>query len=80
MLPAGIPPMKAILEFNLPEEQHEHQDALQGPEWKYAVSELSGYLRGQIKHADHTAEEYRMLEAVHERLYKILEDRGLDLY
>ena len=72
--------MKAILEFTLPEESHEHQDALQGSEWKWAVSDLSDYLRNQIKHVDHSAEEYRILEAVQERISGILDDRGLNLY
>lgn len=72
--------MKAILEFTLPEETHEHQDALQGSEWKWAVSDLSNYLRNESKHVDHSAEEYRILDAVRERLFEILDDRGLNLY
>ena len=72
--------MKAILEFNLPEEQHEHQDALQGSEWKWALTEVADYLRNQIKHADNSAEEYRTFERVQERLFGILDDRRLNLY
>jgi hypothetical protein len=72
--------MKAILEFTLPEESHEHQDALQGSEWKWALTEVADYLRNQIKHADNSAEEYRTFERVQERLFGILDDRGLNLY
>lgn len=72
--------MKAILEFTLPEEQHEHQDAIQGSNWKWAVDDLLNYLRSEIKHVDHTAEEYRILEAVREKVSSILEERGLDLW
>lgn len=72
--------MKAILEFNLPEEQHEHQDALHGAEWKWALAEVVDYLRNQIKHADNSAEEYRTFERVRDRLTEILDGRGLDLY
>ena len=72
--------MKAILEFTLPEENHEHQDALRGSEWKWALSDLADYLRSQIKHADNSAEEYRTFERVQERLFGILDDRGLKLY
>lgn len=72
--------MKAILEFTLPEEHHEHQDALRGSEWKWALSDLAGYLRNQIKHAENSAEEYQTFERVREQLFEILEERGLDLY
>ena len=72
--------MKAILEFTLPEEQHEHQNALQGHEWKWALIEVADYLRNQIKHADNSADEYRAFERVRERISEILDDRGLDLY
>lgn len=72
--------MKATLEFDLPEENHEHQDALRGSEWKWALTEVADYLRNQIKHADNSAEEYRTFERVQERLFGILDDRGLNLY
>jgi len=71
--------MKATLEFDLPADSEEHQDALKGSDWKWAMSELAGYLRNQIKHADNTAEEYRTFERVREQLFDILDDRGLDL-
>ena len=36
--------MKATLKFNLPEETHEHQDALHGSEWKRALAEVAGWI------------------------------------
>lgn len=72
--------MKATLEFDLPADSKEHQDALQGSDWKWALSELADYLRNQIKHADNSAEEYRTFERVQEQLFEILDGRGLDLY
>lgn len=72
--------MKAILEFTLPEENHEHQDALRGSDWKCAVDDLLRYLRTQIKHAENSADEYRTFERVWEQLFEILEERDLNLY
>ena len=72
--------MKAILEFTLPEENHEHQDALRGSEWKWALTEVADYLRNQIKHADNSAEEYRTFERVRDRLAEILDERELRLH
>ena len=72
--------MKAILEFTLPEEQHEHQDALQGSTWKWAVDDLFSYLKSEIKHADHSAEEYAVFDKVREKMAEILEERDLRVW
>ena len=72
--------MKAILEFTIPEEQHEHMDALQGSTWKWAVDDIINYLRKESKHVDHTVEEYKILDAARERVAEILKDRGLEMY
>ena len=72
--------MKAILEFTLPEEQHEHQDALQGSEWKWAVDDLFNYLKSETKHATHSAEEYAVFDKVREKLAEILSERDLRVW
>lgn len=72
--------MKATLEFQLPEEQHEHQDALQGSTWKWALDDLVSYLRNETKHVDHTIEEYETLHKVREKVTEILKERGLDFW
>ena len=65
--------MKAILIFNLPEEQEEHRLALDGSQWYCAVDDLRNWLRDRIKHHD---EPY---DAVWDELFRILEDRDLTL-
>ena len=72
--------MKATLEFELPIDQEEHRDALRGSEWRWAMVELMDYLRGQLKHADNSIEEYRTFERVRERALHILQDRNLELH
>lgn len=42
--------MKGILEFELPMEQQEHQDAINGTAWKAAMEELDNNLRNICKH------------------------------
>jgi hypothetical protein len=69
--------MKATLEFNLPEEGEALTDARQGSDWKWAVDDLFNYLRSEIKHADHSAEEYAIFDKVREKLAEILEERDL---
>ena len=42
--------MKAILQFNLPEEQYEFDSAVTGSQWHNLVSDLDEKLRQDIKH------------------------------
>lgn len=72
--------MKAILEFDLPVESEAHRDAVQGSDWRWAVQDIMDYLRANTKHVDHTADEYRVYEAVREEIVRVLADRGLELY
>jgi len=72
--------MKATLEFELPEDEDAHLDALKGSDWKFAMDDLQNYLRSQIKHGENTIEEYRTFERVWDRLWEILNDRGLRIH
>lgn len=42
--------MKAILEFNLPEDNYQHKAALQGADMKLIVYTLDNMLRGYLKY------------------------------
>ena len=44
--------MKAILKFNLPEDQYEFNSAVNGCQWHNVVSDLDEKLRQEIKHQD----------------------------
>jgi hypothetical protein len=50
--------MKAILEFDLHEERHQFEDAVNGWKWKCVIIELDNELRARTKYAsDETPEE-----------------------
>ena len=44
--------MKATLEFNLPEQQHEFEEAIHADEIVSALNNFRYWLRGNIKHGD----------------------------
>ena len=44
--------MKVTIEFNLPEQQEEYEDFMNGAKWKYIVRELDEHMRGKIKYND----------------------------
>ena len=73
--------MKAILEFNLPEEHNEHQVALDGWKWKAVVSKIAESMRSRLKHEDVLHDEAaRVLHSLRNEIFRNIEDRGLELY
>ena len=47
--------MKAILEFNLPEESTEHRQAIDGSSWECVLFQLDQHFRSIYKHGDDDA-------------------------
>ena len=66
--------MKAILEFNLPEEEAEHRLALDGGKWMSVCNELDQWLRSIQKHSDLKT---LKVDEVCKRLYEELDSAGL---
>jgi hypothetical protein len=72
--------MKAVLEFNLPEEESDFNLACKGKDWWYVCWELDQYLRGQLKYNDNISEDTR--EAYKDLRYELLQtisDRNISL-
>ena len=73
--------MKAVLKFNLPEDQSDHRLALDGWKWRSVVCDIADKLRSALKYDDGlTPETDAYLEKFREELFQLLEDRGLYLY
>ena len=72
--------MKAILEFNLPEEQTEHRTAVQALDYKYVVSEMDEYLRSQIKYQELPKEVDKALQAARENLHQLCNDNNINIH
>ena len=73
--------MKAILEFNLPEDQEQFEDASNGWKWSLLVWELDQHLRNETKYApDSTSpEKYQAYCKVRDILHEMLLDHSLEL-
>lgn len=65
---------KAILEFNMPEETPQLNDALDGSVLRGNLQEFDNWLRGKIKHDGIHADEIKVFEQVRDRLYDIFND------
>jgi hypothetical protein len=83
---------KAILEFQLPEEQEAHEDALNGTLWHSVVGDLDDILRSWIKHGlpegrtietslgrEHPEAPDEWMQAVRDALREAIDDHGLRL-
>jgi hypothetical protein len=72
--------MKAVLKFNLPEEREEFEMASQSQKLFYAISEFDNFLRGKIKHADLTDEQYETYDTIRQELWNRLSDENINLH
>lgn len=72
--------MKAILEFNLPEEEEDHRGALNAVNYWLVLWDLNGWLRGELKHNDKlddkTAEVY---ESIREKMSDLMVEHHVSL-
>jgi hypothetical protein len=73
--------MKAILEFNLPEDQPEFNNAIKGGDWKHVCWEMDQLLRKHIKYNEDLSEDARgILEYVREEFNGFMVENNVDLY
>ena len=70
--------MKAILEFNLPEEQAEHKQALQGADWECVLLELDLAIRNKLKHGHKFKNADSALDWVRKQLHEEMQSRNLE--
>lgn len=69
--------MKAKLTFNLPDEQEEFKNALDGTSLALAIHEIDQYMRSELKHADLTDEVHDKVQEIRDELHSILTNYNL---
>ena len=73
--------MKAILEFNLPEDQPEFNTAIKGSDWKHVCWEMDQYLRKRVKYDEGlTEEQLEVYEDMRGEFWRMMKESNLDLY
>ena len=68
--------MKAILKFNLPEEDKEYLRTVKSLDMALALWDIRGYLRQKHKYGEDNIEVY---EEMHSKFYSILSDYDINL-
>ena len=72
--------MKAILEFELPEDKEEFDAASKGMDWAIVAWDMEQYIRNRLKYQTEkldTSSAKEELELLREELNEMLIDRGL---
>jgi len=70
----------ATLTFTLPDEQEEFYLAAKGADWRCALEDMDGYLRGRLKHEELTPDAAKALDEARQKLHEFLTKRGLSLW
>ena len=67
--------MKAILEFNLPEDEEQLNAANKGMDWALLVLDIDQFIRNKIKYEQ---DKDGILQLVRDRLHFNMEEKGLN--
>lgn len=71
--------MKAMIEFNLPEEQAEHYCAIKGADMLNVLWELKAELRSMLKYGELPEQQYEIVEKIQDFLLSSLNDNEVNL-
>jgi hypothetical protein len=69
--------VKAILEFNLPEEQAELETAAAATKLSLVVDDIKNALRTKLKYGEFRGKEYAAYENIQKELFAALEEHGV---
>ena len=73
--------MKAVLEFNLPEDRGEFELAQKAGSLQALLQDFDNWLRGKIKYEDNLSDaEHDLLQVVRDELYSISRDLDVNIW
>jgi hypothetical protein len=71
--------MKAKLIFNLPEENHEWKNAVDGSSMRSTLWEYDQWLRNKLKYEDLTDEQHQVYQGCRDHLRTLLYENNIDI-
>ena len=72
--------MKAVLEFDLPEEQDDFYTASNGWKYRSVIHDIDDFLRSKIKYEELSEEQYNAYNEVRTELWNLINEHPLDIY
>jgi hypothetical protein len=71
--------MKANLEFNLPEDQHEYDLAVKSSAMYHALWDINSMLRKYYKYSELPSGQLEIVEAIREEFFEILNELEINI-
>lgn len=71
--------MKAILEFNLPDDQAEYDLCNKAREMSHALNDVKEYLRRKVKYEEMPADKWELCDEIYQEFYRLLEQNNIKL-
>jgi hypothetical protein len=71
--------MKAILEFNFPQDQEEFDMAVKSRDMAYALKDIRNYLRNRVKYEEMPAEKWETCDEIYQEFFRLLEQNNIKL-
>lgn len=71
--------MKAILEFNLPEDNHDFRASINGSNYRSVIWDYDQWLRSEMKYSELPNEKYKAYEECRKKLREILEEENIQI-
>ena len=71
--------MKAILEFNLPDDQAEYDLCNKAQEMSHALNDVRNYLRNKVKYEEMPADKWELCDEIYQEFYRLLEQNHITL-
>jgi hypothetical protein len=69
--------MKAVLEFDLPEDNYDFQAAINGNNYKSAIKDFDELIRSEMKYKELSKDTYKAYDFCRKELRKILAEDNL---
>lgn len=71
--------MKAIIEYNLPDDQFEFDVAVKAVKLWLSLSDVKDELRAILKYEELKDNQYEIVERIQEKFFEILQDNEINL-
>jgi hypothetical protein len=71
--------MKAIIEYNLPDDQFEFDNAVKSNKMWHALTEIKDELRRIYKYEELKENQFEMVERIREKFFEILQENEINL-
>jgi hypothetical protein len=71
--------MKATIEYNLPDDQFEFDNAVKSNKMWHALTEIKDELRSILKYGELRDEQYKFIEEFQEKFFEILQENEINL-